>query len=145
MLNTKTLIFWTLAAVLSPGSATPVNLGTSIQYDNVTVEVCSEGGDSAIGCVIIPVVSDDCINLTGGFSGLNKEISAAVVPDCFICKFFQAFGCTTDGIVDPGTDSEVDLPQGSWDFSSVPGFSGTTNFEDLTSSFACFSLVNCGY
>jgi hypothetical protein len=34
-------------------------------------------------------LSDTCINLTGGLSFLNKEISTTTVPDGFIRTFFQ--------------------------------------------------------
>ncbi|KAJ6562554.1 hypothetical protein B0H19DRAFT_943385, partial [Mycena capillaripes] len=83
-------------------------------------------------CVAVPVVSDDCVNLTGGLSFLNKEISNSLVPGGFICTFFQEFGCTAL--------LTVVLQQGSWDFFSVPGLSGTTNFNYLTSSFTCSPL-----
>ncbi|KAJ7889485.1 hypothetical protein B0H14DRAFT_2336675 [Mycena olivaceomarginata] len=81
-----------------------------------------------------------CINLTGGLSFLNKEISTATVPGGFICTFFQDFGCTASGVVNAGTDSEIVLQQGDWHLTSVPGLSGPTNFEDLTSSIVCSPL-----
>ncbi|KAJ7467885.1 hypothetical protein B0H11DRAFT_2284330 [Mycena galericulata] len=40
-------------------------------------------------CVTTPVVSDDCVDMTGAFSFLNKEIAGAVIPNGFICTFFQ--------------------------------------------------------
>ena len=64
-------------------SLTTYNL---IQDASVTIQVCSSVGT---GCVTIPVVSDDCVNLTGGLSFLNKEITTAAVPGGFICTFFQ--------------------------------------------------------
>ena len=41
-------------------------------------------------CIALSVVSDECTDLTGGLSILNKEISAAVIPDGFICTFFES-------------------------------------------------------
>ncbi|KAJ7784024.1 hypothetical protein B0H14DRAFT_2474120 [Mycena olivaceomarginata] len=87
-----------------------------------------------------PTVSDTCVNLTGGLSFLNKEISTATVPGGFVCTFFQDFGCTRLGTGNAGTDSQVFLTQGTWNFFSVPGLSGITNFNDLTSSFSCSPL-----
>ncbi|KAJ7766273.1 hypothetical protein B0H14DRAFT_2402988 [Mycena olivaceomarginata] len=106
-----------------------------IQETPVTVIICS-GGVGA-GCAFVPTMSDTCINLTGGLSFLNKEISTAIVPGGFICTFFQDFGCTASGVVNAGTDSQVFLGAGTWNFFAVPGLSGTTNFNDLTSSFTC--------
>jgi hypothetical protein len=50
------------------------------------------------------------------------------------------FGCTASGTGNAGTDSQVFLTQGTWNFFSVPGLSGITNFNDLTSSFSCSPL-----
>ncbi|KAJ7491351.1 hypothetical protein B0H11DRAFT_1719005 [Mycena galericulata] len=107
----------------------------TIQDESASVQVCS--GFAPTGCVTVPVVSDSCVDLTGGLSFLDEEISGAVVPDGFVCTFFQDFGCISSGKVNAGTDSEVVLQGGTWDFFSVPGLSGTTDFNDLTSSFSC--------
>ncbi|KAJ7797012.1 hypothetical protein B0H14DRAFT_3157710 [Mycena olivaceomarginata] len=131
MFNSKALLASTLA-LASIAAATPVGPVTETP---VTVTVCS--GGVGVGCAGVPTVSDTCINLTGGLSFLNKEISTAVVPGGMICTFFQDFGCTASGVVNAGTDSQVFLGQGTWNFFAVPGLSGTTNFNDLTSSFTC--------
>ncbi|KAJ6470447.1 hypothetical protein C8R45DRAFT_424034 [Mycena sanguinolenta] len=137
MLNPNAVVVWTLGALLSSASTAPIEPGSC---PNATLEVCSGSVSAPTGCVTVPLVSDTCIDLTGGLSGLNKEISSAVVPHCFVCKFFQDFRCITSG-VNNGTDSEVVLPHGIWNFSSVPlGPYGMTNFDDLTSSFACLSV-----
>ncbi|KAJ7342560.1 hypothetical protein DFH08DRAFT_703980, partial [Mycena albidolilacea] len=91
-------------------------------------------------CAPVPTVSDTCVNLTGGLSFLNKEISTATLPSGFVCTFFQDFGCTASGTGNAGTDSQVVLTQGTWNFFSVSGLSGITNFNDLTSSFSCSPL-----
>lgn len=57
-----------------------------IQGGSVTIEICSSVNS---GCVDLPVVSDSCVNLTGGLSFLNKEISFATIPGGLICTFFQ--------------------------------------------------------
>ncbi|KAJ7362403.1 hypothetical protein DFH08DRAFT_322952 [Mycena albidolilacea] len=134
MFNSKALLASTLATLFCFASATPVKPGTDA---SATIQVCTSVGT---GCVNLPVVSDDCINLTGGLSFLNKEISTATVPGGFICTFFQDFGCTASGVVNAGTDSEIVLQQGNWHLTNVPGLSGPTNFEDLTSSIVCSPL-----
>ncbi|KAJ7804298.1 hypothetical protein B0H14DRAFT_2383842 [Mycena olivaceomarginata] len=106
-----------------------------IQDIEATVTVCSDG--VGVGCLLVPIVSDTCVNLTGGLSFLNKKISTATVANGFVCTFFQDFGCTASGVVNAGTDSQVFLTTGTWNRGHVPGLSGTTNFNDLTSSFSC--------
>ncbi|KAJ7897683.1 hypothetical protein B0H14DRAFT_2676519 [Mycena olivaceomarginata] len=123
MFNSKALLVSTLAVLASIAAATPV--GPVTVRTPVTVTVCS--GGPGVGCAPVPTVSDTCVNLTGGLSFLNKEISTATVPGGFVCTFFQ-------------TDSQVFLTQGTWNFFSVPGLSGITNFNDLTSSFSCSPL-----
>ncbi|KAF7369533.1 HET domain-containing protein [Mycena venus] len=134
MFNSKALLTSTVAALFCFVSASPVKPGTDV---GATIQVCTSVGT---GCVTLPVVSDECIDLTGGLSFLNKEISTADVPGGFICTFFQDFGCVASGVVNAGTDSEIVLQEGSWHLTSVPGLSGTTNFEDLTSSISCSPL-----
>ncbi|KAJ7478477.1 hypothetical protein FB451DRAFT_1242101 [Mycena latifolia] len=131
MFNKKSLLALTLVALSSVTSAAPATPTPDV---SASIVVCSSVGT---GCVTLPVVSDSCLNLTGGLSFLNKEITTAQIPGGFICTFFQDFGCTATGVVNAGTDSEVVLQQGSWDLTSVPGLSGTTNFQDLTSSISC--------
>ncbi|KAF8205342.1 hypothetical protein K438DRAFT_1818960 [Mycena galopus ATCC 62051] len=132
MFNSKALLATALVAILSFASATPVKPTSDV---SPSVEVCS--GGVGVGCVTITVVSSDCQDLDGGLSFLDKEISAAVVPDGFVCTFFEDFGCTASGTGNSGTDSEVVLTGGTWDFFDVPGLSGPEDFNDLTSSFAC--------
>ncbi|KAF7350855.1 hypothetical protein MSAN_01647600 [Mycena sanguinolenta] len=135
MFNSKAL--FALVALVSFVSAAPGKPSTDA---SATVEVCTGSVSPSQGCINIPVISDSCINFTGGFSFLNKEISAAVVPNGFICTFFQDFGCIASGTGNAGTDSEVILQGGTWNFFAVPGLSGTENFNDLTSSFVCSPL-----
>ncbi|KAF7360622.1 HET domain-containing protein [Mycena venus] len=135
MFNSKALLTSSLAAVLAFAAAAPAKPSPDA---SVTVQVCS--GGVGVGCTNVPVVSDSCINLTGGLSFLNKEISTAVIPGGFICTFFQDFGCTATGTGNAGADSSVFLSQGTWNFFSVPGLSGPQNFNDLTSSFSCSPL-----
>ncbi|KAJ6470436.1 hypothetical protein C8R45DRAFT_875215, partial [Mycena sanguinolenta] len=104
---------------------------------SATIEVCTGSLNPASGCVTVPVVSDSCVNLTGGLSFLNKEISSALIPNGFICT---DFACISSGTGNSATNSEVVLQGGSWNFFSVPGLSGTENFNDLTSSFTCSPL-----
>ncbi|KAJ4469569.1 hypothetical protein J3R30DRAFT_3713787 [Lentinula aciculospora] len=85
------------------------------------------------GCVTIPVVSDDCKDLTGGLSFLNKEISNVVVPAGFVCSFYEEFGC----LGSQNAHNVVVLTGGDWSMGSVPGIASTQNFNDMTSSFTC--------
>ncbi|KAJ7738900.1 hypothetical protein B0H14DRAFT_2991405 [Mycena olivaceomarginata] len=133
MFNSKALLASTLMALASFAAATPI--GPSTVCARATVTVCS--GGVGVGCAAIPTVSDTCVNLTGGLSFLNKEISTVTVPGGFVCTFFQDFGCTASGVVNAGTDSQVFLTAGTWHMNNVPGLSGRTNFNDLTSSFTC--------
>ncbi|KAJ7467889.1 hypothetical protein B0H11DRAFT_2191364 [Mycena galericulata] len=139
MFNYKSLLAITLVALASIASASPAPTPTTVQNrgtdESASVEVCS--APVPTGCVTVPVVSDDCMDLTGGLSFLDEEITGVVVPDGFVCTFFQDFGCISSGKVNAGTDSEVVLQGGTWDMVSVPGLSGTTDFNDLTSSFSC--------
>ncbi|KAJ7279381.1 hypothetical protein C8J57DRAFT_1570023 [Mycena rebaudengoi] len=96
-----------------------------------TVTVCSAVNPLA-GCINIPINSDDCHSFTGGFSFLNDEVSAAIVPAGFICTFFDAAGCLST------TDTDVVFLQGgTYSFLSVPGIFGNVNFNDRASSFTC--------
>ncbi|KAJ7804300.1 hypothetical protein B0H14DRAFT_2884931 [Mycena olivaceomarginata] len=129
MFNSKALLASTLAAIASFAAATPIGPSTGNCHRLQRRRRC--------GCAAVPTVSDICVNLTGGLSFLNKEISTATVPGGFVCTFFQDFGCTASGVVNAGTDSQVFLTAGTWHMSNVPGLSGRTNFNDLTSSFTC--------
>ncbi|KAJ7436412.1 hypothetical protein FB451DRAFT_1417460 [Mycena latifolia] len=83
MFNAKSLLALTLVALSSMTSAAPA---TPTPDASVSIVVCTSVGT---GCVTLPVVSDSCLNLTGGLSFLNKEISTAQIPGGFICTFFQ--------------------------------------------------------
>ncbi|KAJ7366108.1 hypothetical protein DFH08DRAFT_929124 [Mycena albidolilacea] len=136
MVNSKALLASTLAAVLASFvAATPIGPSTDTP---ATLTVCS--GGIGVGCADVSTVSDTCINLTGWLAFLNKDISTATVPGGFVCTFFQEFNCTASGVVNAGTNSQVLLLQGTWDLSNVPGLSGPTNFNDLTSSLSCSPL-----
>ncbi|KAF4615837.1 hypothetical protein D9613_012377 [Agrocybe pediades] len=95
------------------------------------VNVCT--GAVGVGCILVPVSSDSCINFTGGLSFLNKEVSVAVIPDGLACTFFSQFGCLSA----PGGFDEVVLTGGTWSFFDVPGANSDVNFNDLSSSFIC--------
>ncbi|KAJ3721375.1 hypothetical protein DFJ43DRAFT_1158717 [Lentinula guzmanii] len=98
-----------------------------------TITACSGAGNPPQGCVTIPVVSDDCTDLTGGLSFLNKEITVVTVPDGFVCSFYSEFGC----LGSQNAHNVVVLTGGTWDMSSVPGIASTQDFNDMTSSFTC--------
>ncbi|KAJ7342553.1 hypothetical protein DFH08DRAFT_240904 [Mycena albidolilacea] len=132
MFNSKALLTAFAAVLASIAAATPVGPVTEVP---VTVTVCT--GGVGVGCAAIPIVSETCVNLTGGLSFLNKQISTAIIPAGFVCQFFQRFNCNASP-VKGSTDSEIVLTAGTWNFFNVPGLSGrSTNFNDLTSSFTC--------
>ncbi|KAJ7431188.1 hypothetical protein B0H11DRAFT_2210464 [Mycena galericulata] len=141
MFHYKFLLSLTLVALFSVASAVPANLKKRGTDESASVVVCSS---PSTGCVAVPVVSDDCVNLTGGLSFLNDEITTTEVPGGFVCTFFQAFGCTT-GTGNPGICTaagtgnvgQVVLQGGTWNMSVAPGLSGPVDFNDLTSSFSC--------
>ncbi|KAJ7279377.1 hypothetical protein C8J57DRAFT_1221052 [Mycena rebaudengoi] len=106
-------------------------LGGDFPDAGSTVTVCSAVNPLA-GCINIPINSDDCHSFTGGFSFLNDEVSAAIVPAGFVCTFFDAAGCLST------TDTDVVFLQGgTYNFLSVPGIFGNVNFNDRASSFTC--------
>ncbi|KAJ7186136.1 hypothetical protein C8R46DRAFT_1208214 [Mycena filopes] len=106
---------------------------TTVQLASPTVTVCS-GITGPSGCVDLPVVSDACINLTGGLSFLNKEISLVTVLPGFVCTFFEDFGCLNGGV---NAHDVAVLTGGTWNMFNVHGIAGTQNFNDLTSSISC--------
>ncbi|KAF9553484.1 hypothetical protein CPC08DRAFT_754210 [Agrocybe pediades] len=123
-----------LVAVLGLAQLALAGPALSVRHTDASpnVQVCT-GGDG-IGCITIPVSSDSCVNFTGGFSFLNKEVSSAVIPAGFVCTFFSQFGCLSS---QGGLDTVV-LPGGTWDFFHVPGTaSNDIDFNDLSSSFIC--------
>ncbi|KAJ6576710.1 hypothetical protein DFH09DRAFT_366282 [Mycena vulgaris] len=100
-----------------------------------TITLCSGGISPPTGCVIIPIVSDQCINLVNGLTFLNKEISTVMVPGGIVCTFFENFGCLSVNNRDV-----VVLQGGTWSMSSANGLAGTQDFNDLTSSISCSPL-----
>ncbi|KAJ3717217.1 hypothetical protein DFJ43DRAFT_1099954 [Lentinula guzmanii] len=131
MLSTKAFLL-PLSPFLFSMSSINTLIVLTLQLAPATITACSGSLNPPNGCVTIPVVSDECMNLTGGLSFLNKEISNVVVPDGFVCSFFSDFGCLGEQNID-----EVVLTGGNWDMSDVPGIASTVNFNDLTSSFSC--------
>ncbi|THU83832.1 hypothetical protein K435DRAFT_870892 [Dendrothele bispora CBS 962.96] len=113
----------------------PTGIVKRAQDASPTVTLCTGPGFTSI-CVMPAVVSDECVNLTGGLTTLNKELSSAVIPGGFICTFFTNFGCTTASAQD--SRDELGLSGGSYPhFSEVVGIAGTVNFEDVPSSYSC--------
>ncbi|KAK6995908.1 hypothetical protein R3P38DRAFT_3423938 [Favolaschia claudopus] len=135
MFNSKALLA-TIFAAISVAVASPVKPGTEA---SANIQVCT-GVNPTAGCINVPAVSDACVNLTGGLTFLNKEITLAVIPGGFICTFFEDFGCNGSGTSNGGTDREVVLTGGTWDLGNIGGESGPINFNDLTSSFTCSPL-----
>ncbi|KAJ7186122.1 hypothetical protein C8R46DRAFT_1062537 [Mycena filopes] len=127
----------TAFALVAAASAAPAAETKPNPLASPTVTVCSGSINPPSGCLTLPVVSDACINFTGGLSFLNKEISNVQVLPGFVCTFFEDFGCLNGGVNDH--DVAV-LPGGTWDMFFVQGIAGTQNFNDLTSSISCSPL-----
>ncbi|KAJ6470445.1 hypothetical protein C8R45DRAFT_937359 [Mycena sanguinolenta] len=137
MVNLQAFFFSPLVAVVSIEfalvSTSPVMASPAT---SPSIEVCTS---SAAGrCATIAVVSAACVNLTGRLGWLNKNISTAIIPDGFVCTFFQRetsilanFRCAS--ATGTGKASGVVLPGGNWNFCRVPGLDGMENFSDLTS------------
>ncbi|KAK7435119.1 hypothetical protein VKT23_019812 [Stygiomarasmius scandens] len=90
-------------------------------------------------CLSPSVVSDTCIDLTGGMTILNKELSSAIIPAGFVCTFFTQFGCTT--VAESDSQDQLGLVGGSYpDFSSITGVDVVQDFEDVPSSYSCSPL-----
>ncbi|KAJ7279391.1 hypothetical protein C8J57DRAFT_1502050 [Mycena rebaudengoi] len=123
-----------LILVASLLAASALAIGPTPDVGN-TVVVCgaSTGAD---GCRQISVNSAACQSFNGRLSFLNNTVSTAKIPLGFVCTFFDAEECTSKA--DSKADSDVVLLDGgTWDFSSVPGISGTVDFTDRASSFTC--------
>ncbi|KAJ7588732.1 hypothetical protein C8J56DRAFT_889497 [Mycena floridula] len=78
-------VFSTFVAV----SATPgaEALGLQRKQASPTITLCIGSISPPTGCITILVVSGSCMNLSGGLSPLNKQISGVQVP--FVCTFFH--------------------------------------------------------
>ncbi|KAJ7576026.1 hypothetical protein C8J56DRAFT_871029 [Mycena floridula] len=134
MLSAKFILaaFSTFVAVsAAPGAGA---LGHRSEQASPTITICSGSVSPANGCVTTPVVSDSCINLTGGLSFLNKEISGASIPAGFVCTFFEDFGCLNGGV---NHHDVAVLTGGTYSMFNVQGIAGTQSFNDLTSSISC--------
>ncbi|THU83844.1 hypothetical protein K435DRAFT_971420 [Dendrothele bispora CBS 962.96] len=102
---------------------------------NKTITLCTALNFDGT-CVDVP--ASDCVNLVGGLTGLNKEVSSAVVPERTNCTLFSNFGCLQMNPPDDDHD-KISLPTGSY-----PNFFEITvqeaeprDFNDMTSSFVC--------
>ncbi|KAK7436430.1 hypothetical protein VKT23_019142 [Stygiomarasmius scandens] len=105
-----------------------------------TITLCTAGLTTG-ACYQLPVVSDQCVSLTGGLTILNKEISSAIIPNGFLCTLFASFGCATANAAN--SHDEIGLVGGSYpNFFVLTGISGTQDFNDMTSSFSCSPLTN---
>ncbi|KAJ7585941.1 hypothetical protein C8J56DRAFT_945883 [Mycena floridula] len=127
MFSAKFIITVFSAFVSVSAAPGPEALGLQRKQASPTITLCIGSVSPPTSCITIPVVSGSCMNLSGGLSPLNKQISGVQVP--FVCTFFQDFGCVS------GRDVAV-LPAGTWDMAHVGG-GGTQNFDNLTSSISC--------
>ncbi|PFH51679.1 hypothetical protein AMATHDRAFT_2785 [Amanita thiersii Skay4041] len=97
-----------------------------------SIIICTGSLSPPSGCLTVPVVSGECVNLTGGLSFANDELSTARIPGGFVCTFYDQFGCSS-----PTGEDAVVLTGGDWSFFRVPGVGGTVDFNDKASSFTC--------
>ncbi|KAJ7585989.1 hypothetical protein C8J56DRAFT_889555 [Mycena floridula] len=133
MLSAKFIlaVLTTFVVVSAAPGAEPLCLRSG--QASATITVCSGSISPAQGCVTVPVVSASCINLTGGLTFLDKEISSASVPAGFL-TISRDFGCLNGGV---NHHDVAVLTGGTWNLAKVQGIAGTQNFNDLTSSFSC--------
>ena len=61
----------------------------SMQNASPTITLCTAAQFGCI-CVSPAVVSDTCVNFTGGLTTLNEEVGSAIIPAGFICTFFKS-------------------------------------------------------
>jgi hypothetical protein len=93
---------------------------------------CSGSIDPPEGCVMIPIVSDSCIDFVGGLTFLNKEVSWVQVPSQIACTLFQRDAYTFEFMVTLTKHRTRTM-------FDVPAADGTTQkFNDLASSVSCF-------
>ncbi|PPR04120.1 hypothetical protein CVT26_001347 [Gymnopilus dilepis] len=134
MMFTNKLISIVAAALVMPASLVQAAVIEARKSDlSPDAQVCTGSAAAGNGCVTIPISADACTDFTGGLSFLNKEVSGAIIPDGFVCTFFEQFGCES---AQGGKDTVV-LQGGTWSFTKVPGVAGTVNFNDKPSSFEC--------
>ncbi|KAF5354482.1 hypothetical protein D9758_012421 [Tetrapyrgos nigripes] len=148
MLSTRLIIPLSFVSLITPGLASLVQrkeLSSFSEKDSIpfaVLTVCT-AIDFDGNCADIPAEDDliDCLDLVGGFTGLNKEISSAVVPEGFDCNFFSNFACTLSQT--SPLHSKLSLSSGSFsDFLNISdtiagGVRGTRDFNDRTSSIKC--------
>ncbi|PFH51678.1 hypothetical protein AMATHDRAFT_2784 [Amanita thiersii Skay4041] len=100
-----------------------------------SIIICTGNLNTSNGCLTVPVVSAECINLTGGLSFANDELSTARIPGGLVCTFYDQFGCSS-----PTGEDTVVLTGGDWSFTNAPAVGGPVNFNDRASSFTCSPL-----
>ncbi|KAF8207933.1 hypothetical protein K438DRAFT_1962206 [Mycena galopus ATCC 62051] len=127
--------------LFSVASAVPANPGADLSGPGTlgpgTLGLCT-GPGVGVNCTDFQLVSGSSSGtaLTGALSFLNQEVISVVVPDKFLCTFFQGFTCTSSG-----ANGEVSMTEGVWNLAGAPGASGSVDFSDLTGSFSCVSSV----
>ncbi|KAJ6576677.1 hypothetical protein DFH09DRAFT_1149997 [Mycena vulgaris] len=134
MFSAKAILTALAFVAVSSATPTPSSAVKPAPLAAPIITVCSGSITPRNGCVDIPVVSAACINLTGGLSFLNKEISNAQVPGGFVCTFFEDFGCLNGGV---NSHDVAVLTGGTWDMFNAHGIASNQNFNDLTSSISC--------
>ena len=79
------LVITALATVFAVALAVPTTeLETRVDPELIACTDINFGGI----CITIPLVTDDCIDLTGSLSVLEKRISSAIIPEGVVCTFF---------------------------------------------------------
>ncbi|KAF8159246.1 hypothetical protein B0H34DRAFT_796527 [Crassisporium funariophilum] len=133
--------FISLLALLAVASAAPAEIGarltTPISTISPVITLCTGLPVPAQGCANFAIISDACVDFTGGKSVLNHDLTGVKVPLGFICTLFRDFGCNDS----PG--NEVILTGGTYNLEQ-----GVTNggggppvaFDNAASSFSCSTL-----
>ncbi|KAK7435117.1 hypothetical protein VKT23_019810 [Stygiomarasmius scandens] len=129
-----------LLLLMAANSVTYAQSPNENTFKNLTL--CT-GVDFGGTCIDVPAFG--CVNLVGGLTVLNNEISSAVVPARINCTLFSAFGCLTVNSADSGAVGQITLPSGSYPnfFEiTVDGEPGSVAFNDETSSFVCVNATS---
>ncbi|KAJ3566276.1 hypothetical protein NP233_g7102 [Leucocoprinus birnbaumii] len=135
----------TALTIAGIASAAPASENQAIEERDsapgLNIQLCFS--DDFGNCINVPVGgTGPCINLVGGLSGLNNEVSGAKIPLGTFCTFYDNFSCLTSATPESDGDS-VTLQGGNYSsFASLPDDYGVNvDFDNRVSSFRCSPLI----
>ncbi|KAJ3556372.1 hypothetical protein NP233_g11992 [Leucocoprinus birnbaumii] len=135
----------TALIIAGSASAAPASDNQVIQERDsapgLNIQLCFSDGFG--NCISVPARgTGSCIDLVGGLSGLNNEVSGAKIPLGIFCTFYDNFSCLTSATPESDGDS-VTLQGGNYpSFASLPDDYGVNvDFDNRVSSFRCSPLI----